>query len=398
MGANPNQILPFATGAAANVLSPTAYAALTALQQGFQNGILLPEDLNTVLRQSSFAAAMIAQFTADYGPSAVNDDGNLENFEANFVAALHELFIGIPDVTDVGAANTIVINPEPVATAYAVPMTYFIKVFAPNALIGQNGATTINVNGLGPKPLKYPSGLQLNAGDLATGGKILVSYDGVQFQMLSAPAGNSPVPSQIIHYGRDISTTPNVVVASTDQTVTSYGQPTWFGIYIANTNTQAATLNINAIGTVAITRGAGTPISSGDLVAGTVAYLCYDGVEAQLLNPQTWGGVSGGATSVNISTPIKPFWLSVNSGAIAAPPGSPSTGDTYLIPTGATGAWTANVGKIAQWTGSAWVYATYPEGSVVAVADQNRFYNNNGSSWVEVQIPTLGKLMFYALL
>jgi hypothetical protein len=389
--ANPNQILPFATGAAANVLSPEAYAALTALQQGFQNGILLPEDLNSVLRQSSFTAAMVAQFTADYGPAAVNDDGNLVNYEANFVAALHQLFVGIPDCIDVGFANTIVINPTPIATKYAVPQTYLIKVAAVNALIGLNGPVTINVSGLGPKPLVYPSGLQLNAGDLAVGGKILVSYDGLNFQLLSPPTGNNPIPNMVIHYGLDVSTTPNVVVAAVDQTVTYYAPPLWFGIVIANNNTQAATININAIGSLPITRGGGTPLSAGDLVAGTIAFMAYDGVECQLINPQTWaGGAGGGGGGTTL-----PFWISANSATTVTPPSSPATNDTYLIPTGATGSWIGNVGKVVTWTGTAWVYATYPTGSVVGAADTNRFYNNIGSGWVEVQIPTLGKLFFY---
>ena len=152
--------------------------------------------LNTVLRQASFTSAMIAQFTADYGPNAVNDDGNLPFYEANFVAALHDLFVGIPDVLDLGTANTIIVNPEPPAASYAVPMELIIKVLFTNILVGGGtGATTINVSGLGPRPLIIPDGSQLLPGDIIAGGKILVSYEATSNSfMLLSQRGTAATP------------------------------------------------------------------------------------------------------------------------------------------------------------------------------------------------------------
>ena len=91
--ANSNDFLPFATGSGANILTPAQYAALTARSQGFVAGIAQSIEANTVWRQATFVAAMIAQFTADYGPSDVHDDGVLANLEAQFISALQTFTI-----------------------------------------------------------------------------------------------------------------------------------------------------------------------------------------------------------------------------------------------------------------------------------------------------------------
>jgi hypothetical protein len=402
---NPNQILPFATGVGANVVPPTTYAQESYLQQGFQDGILDPNDLNTVLRQASFSSAMIAQFTADYGPNAVNDDGNLPNYEANFVAALHDLFVGIPDVLDLGTANSIVVNPEPPATSYAVPMELIIKPLFTNILVGGGtGATVINVSGLGIRPLIIPDGSQLLPGDIVAGGKILVSYEATSNSfMLLSQRGTAAKQNQIIHWGQDFSLTANQVVFTTDAAVTSYLTPTYFAVYVANNNTSTTgcTLNANGLGNVPITRGSSGALSVGDLVAGTVAWFAYDGTEAQLLNPQTWGNNTSGAPADwnDITGQLKPYWLTVNSASISATPSSPTAGDSYLLPPSPTGAWAGNGGKLAQWIGTAWVYRNYPAGSLVSASDTQTFYQNIGSAtWQEVVVPTPGRLYFFGQL
>lgn len=83
-----NQFKPFATGSGANVLTPTAYAALTTLiSQGFQSGVAQSQQVNTPLRQSSFVSAAMAQIVANNNVDA-NDDGNLSAFVTNFLAAV----------------------------------------------------------------------------------------------------------------------------------------------------------------------------------------------------------------------------------------------------------------------------------------------------------------------
>lgn len=78
-----NQFLPFATGGGANVLTPSAYAALTTLvSNGFTAGVAPSQQLNTVWRQASFISAGVAQLLTNAGIDAL-DDGNLSTFVTN---------------------------------------------------------------------------------------------------------------------------------------------------------------------------------------------------------------------------------------------------------------------------------------------------------------------------
>lgn len=87
-----NQIKQFAAGGGANALTPAAYAALTTLlSNGFQSGKADSIKFNTVLRQSSFIATMIAQFICDTAGVNVNDDGDLFTLKTNFIAAIDTL-------------------------------------------------------------------------------------------------------------------------------------------------------------------------------------------------------------------------------------------------------------------------------------------------------------------
>lgn len=86
--AGTNQFYPFATGGSANTLSNSAWAALTSLlANGFQSGVASSQQVNTVLRQTSFVAAAIGQFIANNGFDA-NDDTVVANFVTAFSSAL----------------------------------------------------------------------------------------------------------------------------------------------------------------------------------------------------------------------------------------------------------------------------------------------------------------------
>lgn len=72
-----------------NSLSTTAWAALTTLlQNGFQPGIAISEQVNTALRQTSVPAAGVAQFIANNQASDVLDDASASNFAALLLAAV----------------------------------------------------------------------------------------------------------------------------------------------------------------------------------------------------------------------------------------------------------------------------------------------------------------------
>lgn len=92
-----SQFLPFGIGGGSgspNTLSPTAYAALTALlANGFQPGIAKSEEINTVLRQVTTGVAALASFAAAHGDNNVLDNGVVADFAAALKSALDNLYI-----------------------------------------------------------------------------------------------------------------------------------------------------------------------------------------------------------------------------------------------------------------------------------------------------------------
>lgn len=66
---------------------------------------------------------------------------------------------------------------------------------------------------------------------------------------------------------------------------------------------------------------------------------------------------------------------------LTAPPGSPATGDRYIIAAGATGAWATHDGEITEWNGTAWEFIDPNEGYATRVEDENRIYIHDGAAW-----------------
>lgn len=74
--------------------------------------------------------------------------------------------------------------------------------------------------------------------------------------------------------------------------------------------------------------------------------------------------------------------LSVLDKDLATPPGSPTDGDRYIVPSGATGAWAGQTNKIAVRIVGTWEFYTPSEGWTAWTADENLHYTFDGSNWV----------------
>lgn len=70
---------------------------------------------------------------------------------------------------------------------------------------------------------------------------------------------------------------------------------------------------------------------------------------------------------------------------LTAPPGSPSTGDRYIVASPATGAWSGHEDDIAEWNGASWDFTTPNEGFACEVEDEDSVYYFNGTSWVNLE-------------
>lgn len=70
---------------------------------------------------------------------------------------------------------------------------------------------------------------------------------------------------------------------------------------------------------------------------------------------------------------------------LTAAPGSPASGDLYIVGTGATGTWASKDGKLAYYYGG-WKYITPNEGFCIYVADEDIVYVYSGSAWKKAGI------------
>lgn len=79
---------------------------------------------------------------------------------------------------------------------------------------------------------------------------------------------------------------------------------------------------------------------------------------------------------------------SVKNQTTTAPPGAPATGDRYVIASPATGAWVGLEEKIAEWSGTAWIYSTPNEGFSLEDESLNRLFIYNDAwptgTWIDI--------------
>ncbi|HEB0351731.1 TPA: tail fiber protein [Escherichia coli] len=83
-----NDFKAFATGKNANVMPQEEWEALPALLSGFTAGKASSAQVNKVIRQASFIASAIAQYTANESGLDVQDDGDQAGFIAKMSSAL----------------------------------------------------------------------------------------------------------------------------------------------------------------------------------------------------------------------------------------------------------------------------------------------------------------------
>jgi hypothetical protein len=90
----------------------------------------------------------------------------------------------------------------------------------------------------------------------------------------------------------------DTIVASSNPALTTYTAGNAFNFVVATTNTSAVTINIDGLGAKAITKSGTTALSAGDLVAGTMIYIVYDGTRFQQVYSNVFDNinVSGSAT------------------------------------------------------------------------------------------------------
>ncbi|AIO25918.1 hypothetical protein [Burkholderia cepacia] len=171
-----NDFLPFAVGAGANVLTQSAYAALSAIESGYQAGTAQSAACNKTWRQSSIMTAVIAQFVVAQTGQAAVDDGTTAALLANFTQAVSAASRNSVVLVDTGSANAYAAaNGAPFT---ALPTTTGIaQTFS--VAHANTGASTYAPDGLPAAPIFGEGGVALQGGELVAGGiATLMSYVG----------------------------------------------------------------------------------------------------------------------------------------------------------------------------------------------------------------------------
>lgn len=171
-----NDFLPFAVGAGANVLTQSAYAALAAIESGYQAGTAQSAACNKTWRQSSIMTAVIAQFIVAQTGQAAIDDGTTGSLLANFTQAVSAASRNSVVLVDTGSANAYAAsNAAPftaLPTATGIAQTFSVAHT-------NTGASTYAPDGLPAAPIFGAAGLALQGGELVAGGvATLVSFVG----------------------------------------------------------------------------------------------------------------------------------------------------------------------------------------------------------------------------
>ncbi|UXP25019.1 MULTISPECIES: gp53-like domain-containing protein [unclassified Enterobacter] len=102
-----NNFKAFALDPNANVTPQADWESLPALLSGFTAGKASSAQVNKAIRQSSFIAAAVAQYVVNKTNQDVLDNGNVNGFINQLIAALAESpnFTGVPTVPDTHTGN-----------------------------------------------------------------------------------------------------------------------------------------------------------------------------------------------------------------------------------------------------------------------------------------------------
>ena len=167
-----------------------------------------------------------------------------------------------------------------------------------------NGSGTFQINTAG-QPVVTGTTITSTAfnaltADLATGLSTCITKDGQTTPTANIPMGSNKITglaagtaaTDAANLSQAQSTAAKLLTVSGTDTITASGSPT-VASYVtgasyyfspANTNTGAATINIDSLGAKSITKNGSVALTSGDLTAGRIAVVVYDGTQFQLIS------------------------------------------------------------------------------------------------------------------
>ena len=253
-----------------------------------------------------------------------------------------------------------------------------------------NGSGTFQINTAGQPVVTGTviSSTAFNAltADLATGLSTCITKDGQTTPTANIPMagfkltglGNGTASTDAATLGQVQSNATRTLTVSGTDTLTASGSPALtsytaglsFVFVVANTNTTAVTLNIDGLGAKNVTRDGSTALVAGDLVAGEVVQVVYDGTRFQVLNPNSMTNLNLSGTLTVASTATAASFVDTAGKVRAVPQAGSAKTTSYTLAT-------TDLGQFVQvGTGGSIVIpnSTFAAGDIVSV-----FNNTTGN-------------------
>lgn len=188
-------------------------------------------------------------------------------------------------VEDIGSADAIVVEFDPAFTELSVGLPIRVKAAYENT-----GPTTIQVDDLSPVEIKRGNGSSLSAGDIVADQIVYLVFDGTCFQIenfvgYTSETENNNTYTINIPYVADSSGAANTITAVFNPAITSLATGKIYQVKIANTNTGDTVIDVNALPTKEVRSLDLQQLEAGQITAGMMALLQYDGTYFQLCNP-----------------------------------------------------------------------------------------------------------------
>lgn len=177
---------------------------------------------------------------------------------------------------DTGSTNALSVALDPPLTGYTIGLPLNVKVNNTNS-----GTSTINVNGLGGQSIVNADGSQLGPGSLVDGQVAQLMYDGERFQLMNSFAVATGSAEFRIPFAQDTGTQ-NHLVANFSPAITQLYAGLLIEVKALFINTGASDINVNGLGIKNVVDPDGSVLEAGDIAAGQVLLLIYDGAVFQL--------------------------------------------------------------------------------------------------------------------
>jgi hypothetical protein len=130
----------------------------------------------------------------------------------------------------------------------------------------------------------------------------------------------------------------DALIGSLTPAIATYTVGAIYSFIVQNTNTSAVTINIDGVGVRPILRNGTDPLQAGDLEAGNIAVILYDGTQFQLISVGFGGGATGaGGDKIfieNGQTVTTSYSIPSLSNAMSTGPITIDSGAVVTVPSG----------------------------------------------------------------